>query len=86
MWGIFGRTSHKFEGFAYSAANKIAAIGRSVKHWLEHLATPKEYHYGAPLAAPQASAMALPTLRPQDYSDQTPRVPYLQASTLLNWT
>ena len=62
MWGIFGRASGKCDGFAYSEAHKITAIGWSGKHLLEHLVNPKEYHCGASLAAPQVPRWGYPWL------------------------
>merc|ERR1711972_535193 len=46
LWGIFGRTSGTYEGFAYSEANKNAAILWSDKHMFEYLINPKKYMPG----------------------------------------
>merc|ERR1712154_612052 len=46
MYGIFGRQSGTCEGFAYSEANKNAAIVWSEKHMYEYLVNPKKYMPG----------------------------------------
>merc|ERR1739840_74864 len=46
LWGIIGRTSGSVEGFAYSEANKNAAIDWSEKHLFEYLINPKKYMPG----------------------------------------
>merc|ERR1712032_1074296 len=46
LWGIFGRQSGTCEGFAYSEANKNAAIIWSDKHLFEYLVNPKKYILG----------------------------------------
>ena len=43
LWGVLGRTSGTTEGFAYSEANKNAAILWSDKHMYEYLLNPKKY-------------------------------------------
>eukprot|EP00439_Symbiodinium_sp_Y106_P077586 s2239_g16.t1 len=43
LWGLPGRTSGTCDGFAYSEANKNAAIVWSDKHLFEYLLNPKKY-------------------------------------------
>lgn len=43
LWGLIGRTSGTCDGFAYSEANKNAAIVWSDKHLFEYLLNPKKY-------------------------------------------
>ena len=43
LWGLMGRTSGTWDGFAYSEANKNAAIVWSDKHLFEYLLNPKKY-------------------------------------------
>ena len=43
LWGIFGRQSGTFDGFAYSEANKSSGITWSDKHMFEYLVNPKKY-------------------------------------------
>merc|ERR1712032_255022 len=44
--GVMGRQSGTCEGFAYSEANKNAAIIWSDKHMFEYLVNPKKYILG----------------------------------------
>merc|ERR1712117_466851 len=46
LFGIMGRQSGTCEGFAYSEANKNAAIIWSDKHLFEYLVNPKKYILG----------------------------------------
>merc|ERR1712129_433583 len=46
LYGIMGRQSGTCEGFAYSEANKNAAIIWSDKHLFEYLVNPKKYILG----------------------------------------
>merc|ERR1712190_672928 len=46
LFGIMGRQSGTCEGFAYSEANKNAAIVWSDKHMFEYLLNPKKYVLG----------------------------------------
>ena len=43
LWGVFGRQSGTFDGFAYSEANKNSGIVWSEKHMYEYLVNPKKY-------------------------------------------
>ena len=43
LWGVFGRQSGTFDGFAYSEANKNSGIMWSDKHMFEYLVNPKKY-------------------------------------------
>jgi len=43
LWGIFGRQSGTYDGFAYSEANKGSGITWSEKHMFEYLVNPKKY-------------------------------------------
>merc|ERR1712050_68282 len=46
LWGIFGRPSGTYDGFAYSEANKNSGITWSEKHMFEYLVNPKKYIVG----------------------------------------
>merc|ERR1712151_1104620 len=46
LWGIMGRQSGTYDGFAYSEANKSSGIVRSDKHMFEYLLNPKKYIVG----------------------------------------
>nr|ADV91182.1 mitochondrial cytochrome c-like protein 2 [Karlodinium veneficum] len=43
LWGIMGRASGTYDGFAYSDANKNSGITWSPKHMFEYLVNPKKY-------------------------------------------
>merc|ERR1711862_798740 len=43
LWGIMGRQSGTYDGFAYSEANKGSGITWSPKHMFEYLVNPKKY-------------------------------------------
>merc|ERR1712039_800275 len=46
LWGIMGRQSGTYDGFAYSEANKASGIVWSDKHMFEYLVNPKKYIVG----------------------------------------
>merc|ERR1712232_675680 len=46
LWGIMGRQSGTYDGFAYSEANKASGIIWSHKHMFEYLVNPKKYIVG----------------------------------------
>mmetsp|Transcript_69707 Transcript_69707/g.199781 ORF Transcript_69707/g.199781 Transcript_69707/m.199781 type:complete len:116 (+) Transcript_69707:91-438(+) len=46
LYGVMGRTSGTYDGFAYSESNKNAAIVWSDKHMFEYLVNPKKYMPG----------------------------------------
>merc|ERR1712013_126087 len=46
LWGVFGRQSGTYDGFAYSEANKNSGIVWSEKHMFEYLVNPKKYIVG----------------------------------------
>merc|ERR1712241_1202033 len=46
LWGIMGRQSGTYDGFAYSEANKASGIIWSDKHMYEYLVNPKKYIVG----------------------------------------
>mmetsp|Transcript_68258 Transcript_68258/g.120503 ORF Transcript_68258/g.120503 Transcript_68258/m.120503 type:complete len:115 (-) Transcript_68258:100-444(-) len=43
LWGLSGRQSGTYDGFAYSEANKNSGIIWSDKHLFEYLLNPKKY-------------------------------------------
>jgi len=46
LWGLIGRQSGSYDGFAYSEANKNSGIVWSGKHLFEYLVNPKKYMPG----------------------------------------
>eukprot|EP00416_Gambierdiscus_australes_P030160 CAMPEP_0171091716 /NCGR_PEP_ID=MMETSP0766_2-20121228/35010_1 /TAXON_ID=439317 /ORGANISM="Gambierdiscus australes, Strain CAWD 149" /LENGTH=115 /DNA_ID=CAMNT_0011549865 /DNA_START=58 /DNA_END=405 /DNA_ORIENTATION=+ len=46
LWGLIGRQSGSYDGFAYSEANKNSGIIWSGKHLFEYLVNPKKYMPG----------------------------------------
>jgi cytochrome c2 len=57
LGGLFGRVSGTTEGFAYSSANKTAAITWSEATLYDYLLNPKKYIPGAPRRNTHAAAL-----------------------------
>ena len=56
LGGLFGRVSGTTEGFAYSAANKTAAITWSETTLYDYLLNPQKYIPGTSRGAPRRAA------------------------------